>query len=166
MTSTPTRPFDNVVITTKGLQDRNINILDGTTVENKGKLILTEIFPFIGAKTWYVLVLPTEVRHWTCGSNDHEYYYYYYYHHHYRYYLTAKSEMFPNPKDVYFAISPPIFLHLLNSSNSSRWLLLSCYSSPAMVDFLRTPCFIHSKDVPINSLFLFYSSRFPHLKRK
>ena len=41
MTSTPTRPVDNVVITTKGLQDRNINILDGTTVENKGKLILT-----------------------------------------------------------------------------------------------------------------------------
>ena len=40
MTSTPTRPVDNVVITTKGLQDRNINILAGTTVENKGKLIL------------------------------------------------------------------------------------------------------------------------------
>ena len=40
MTSTPTRPVDNVVITTKGLQDRNINILDATTVENKGKLIL------------------------------------------------------------------------------------------------------------------------------
>ena len=40
MTSTPTRPVDNV-ITTKGLQDRNINILDGTTVENKSKLILT-----------------------------------------------------------------------------------------------------------------------------
>ena len=40
MTSTPTRPVDNVVITTKGLQDRNINILEGTTVENKGKLIL------------------------------------------------------------------------------------------------------------------------------
>ena len=42
MTSTPTRPVDNVVITTKGLQDGNINILDGTTVENKGKLILLE----------------------------------------------------------------------------------------------------------------------------
>ena len=28
------------VITTKGLQDRNIHILDGTMVENKGKLIL------------------------------------------------------------------------------------------------------------------------------
>ena len=41
VTSTPTRPVDNVVITTKGLQDRNINILDGTPVENKGKLILT-----------------------------------------------------------------------------------------------------------------------------
>ena len=41
MTSTPTKPVNNVVITTKGLQDRNINILDGTTVENKGKLIQT-----------------------------------------------------------------------------------------------------------------------------
>ena len=46
VTSTPTRPVDNV-ITTKGLQDRNINILDGMTVENKGKLILTEIFPSV-----------------------------------------------------------------------------------------------------------------------
>ena len=36
-TSTPTRPVDNVVITTKGLQDRNIYMLDGKTVENKGK---------------------------------------------------------------------------------------------------------------------------------
>ena len=43
MTSTPTRPVDNVVITTKGLQDRNINMLDGTTVENKGKLIIEEL---------------------------------------------------------------------------------------------------------------------------
>ena len=42
MTSTPTRPVDNVVITTKGLQYRNINILAGTTVENKGKLILID----------------------------------------------------------------------------------------------------------------------------
>ena len=40
MTSTPTRPVHNVVIATKGLQDRNINILAGTKVENKGKLIL------------------------------------------------------------------------------------------------------------------------------
>ena len=45
MTSTPTRPVDNVVIATKGLQDRKINTQAGTTVENKGKLILTEIFP-------------------------------------------------------------------------------------------------------------------------
>ena len=37
--STPTRPVDNVVITTKGLQDRNIHMLDGTTVENKGKCV-------------------------------------------------------------------------------------------------------------------------------
>ena len=47
MTSTPTRPVDNVVIATKGLQDRNINILAGTTVKNKGKSILTEIFPSV-----------------------------------------------------------------------------------------------------------------------
>ena len=39
MTS-PTRPVDNAVIATKGLQDRNIYIIAGTTVENKGKLIL------------------------------------------------------------------------------------------------------------------------------
>ena len=39
MTSTPTRTVDDVVITTKGLQDGNIHILDETTVENKGKLI-------------------------------------------------------------------------------------------------------------------------------
>ena len=43
VTSIPTRPVDNFVITTKGLLDRNIHILDETTVENKGKLILTEI---------------------------------------------------------------------------------------------------------------------------
>ena len=41
MTSTPARPVDNVVIAMKGLQDRNTNIIAGTTVENKGKLILT-----------------------------------------------------------------------------------------------------------------------------
>ena len=34
------RPVDNVVITKKALQDRNIHILDGTTVENKGKSII------------------------------------------------------------------------------------------------------------------------------
>ena len=45
--STPTRPVDNVVIATKGLQDRNIYIIAGKTVENKGKLILTEIFPSV-----------------------------------------------------------------------------------------------------------------------
>ena len=45
MTSTPTRPVDNVVITTKGLQDRNINIIAGTMVENKGKLI-----PLLGSQ--------------------------------------------------------------------------------------------------------------------
>ena len=41
VTSTPITPVDNVVIATKGLQDRNINIIAGTTVENQGKLILT-----------------------------------------------------------------------------------------------------------------------------
>ena len=41
MTSTPTKPVDNVVIATKGLQDRNTNVTAGTRVENKGKLILT-----------------------------------------------------------------------------------------------------------------------------
>ena len=44
VTSTPTRPVDNVVIATKGLQDRNKNIIAGTTVKNKGKLILTYIW--------------------------------------------------------------------------------------------------------------------------
>ena len=50
VTSTPTRPVDNVVITTKGIQDRNINILDGTTVENKGKLILIDL----GILIWFM----------------------------------------------------------------------------------------------------------------
>ena len=45
MTSTPTRPVDNV-IATKGLQDRSIYIIAGTTVENKGKLILPrDLYP-------------------------------------------------------------------------------------------------------------------------
>ena len=43
MTSTPTKPVDNVVIATKGLQDRKTNITAGTTVENKGKLILKDV---------------------------------------------------------------------------------------------------------------------------
>ena len=38
VTSTPTRPVENV-LTTKGLQDRNLQLLDGTTVENKGKTV-------------------------------------------------------------------------------------------------------------------------------
>jgi hypothetical protein len=33
------RPVENVVLTTKGLQDRKIKLLDGVTVENKGKTI-------------------------------------------------------------------------------------------------------------------------------
>ena len=47
VTSTSTRPVENVVITTKGLQDRNNLLLDGRTVETKGILILTEIFPLL-----------------------------------------------------------------------------------------------------------------------
>ena len=39
-TSTPKRLVENVVIPTKGLQDRNNLLLDGRTVEKKGKLIL------------------------------------------------------------------------------------------------------------------------------
>ena len=35
-----------VVIATKGLQDRNTNIIAGTTVENKGKLILRNLTLF------------------------------------------------------------------------------------------------------------------------
>ena len=41
VTSKFRRPVENVVITTKGLQDRINLLLDGRTVENKGKLILT-----------------------------------------------------------------------------------------------------------------------------
>ena len=37
----------DVVLTTKSLQDRNNLLLDGRTVENKGKLIITEIFPSV-----------------------------------------------------------------------------------------------------------------------
>ena len=64
MTSTPTRPVDNVVITTKGLQKRNINILDGTSVENKGKFILTEIFPSVQNMIFFsidFLILPSHL---------------------------------------------------------------------------------------------------------
>ena len=43
VTSIPARPVENVVITTKGLQDRINLLLDGRTVENKGKLILTRM---------------------------------------------------------------------------------------------------------------------------
>ena len=46
VTSTTTRPVDNVVIATRGLQDRNTNIIAGTTVENKGKVILNKLFKF------------------------------------------------------------------------------------------------------------------------
>ena len=58
MTSTPTSPVDNV-IATKGLQDRNINILAETTVENKGKLILTEIFPSVQKHDIFLVLIGT-----------------------------------------------------------------------------------------------------------
>ena len=54
VTSTPTRLVENV-ITTKGLQDRNNLLLDGRTVENKGKLILTEIFPSVQKHDFFYL---------------------------------------------------------------------------------------------------------------
>ena len=44
VTSTPTRPVENVVLTTKDLQDRNIHLLDGTKVENKGKKSINSNF--------------------------------------------------------------------------------------------------------------------------
>ena len=47
MTSTPTRPVYNVVITTKDLQDRNITHTSWDDGGKKGKLILTEIFPSV-----------------------------------------------------------------------------------------------------------------------
>ena len=37
------KPVDNVVIATKGLQDSTTDITAGTTVENKGKLILPHL---------------------------------------------------------------------------------------------------------------------------
>ena len=45
----PTRPVENVVITTKGLQERKTSIEcdDGGKIDNKNKLILTEIFPSV-----------------------------------------------------------------------------------------------------------------------
>ena len=39
----------------KGLQDRNIHILDGTMVENKGKLILSKYKPIVCALKNYNL---------------------------------------------------------------------------------------------------------------
>ena len=52
MTSTPTKPVDNVAIATKGLQDRNINILAGTTVENKDKLNLALFLVYKSNNGW------------------------------------------------------------------------------------------------------------------
>ena len=54
VTSTPTRPVENVVIATKGLQDRNNLLLDGRKVENKGKLILAIGLGFV---VWAHLIL-------------------------------------------------------------------------------------------------------------
>ena len=51
---TPTRPFENVVLTTKGLQERNTQVLDGTTMKNRqnNKLILT----FLGSLSYLILL--------------------------------------------------------------------------------------------------------------
>ena len=38
---------ENVVLTTKGPTGQKQQLLDGRMVENKGKLILTEIFPSV-----------------------------------------------------------------------------------------------------------------------
>ena len=58
MTSTPTRPVDNVVIATKGLQDRKTNIIAGTTVENKGTLILNVThIPFTEYEIYYLQII-------------------------------------------------------------------------------------------------------------
>ena len=43
----PTRPVANVVITTKGLEERKTQLLNGTTVEKYVIKILTEIFPSV-----------------------------------------------------------------------------------------------------------------------
>ena len=56
MTSTPTKPVDNVVIATKGLQDRNTNRTAGTTVEKKGKLILSSIM-LVFRSFWSIIIV-------------------------------------------------------------------------------------------------------------
>ena len=61
MTSTPTRSDVNVVITMKDLQDRHIHIIHGTTVENKGILIITETFKLKITNTFF------------CNTNIHWY---------------------------------------------------------------------------------------------
>ena len=38
-TKVTSTPVENAVLTTKGLQERNIQMLDGMTVENKGKTV-------------------------------------------------------------------------------------------------------------------------------
>ena len=63
VTSTPTRPVDNVVITTKGLQDRNIHIIDGTTVESKGKLIH-------GMKTYRLMEIDTMKKYYLMDTRS------------------------------------------------------------------------------------------------
>ena len=70
MTSTPTRTVDNVVIATKGLQDRNINILDGTTVENKGKLILYSCLPYYIKKNFNSLLEALHIKQWIKTVNN------------------------------------------------------------------------------------------------
>ena len=57
----PTRPIENVALTTKDLQETKTQLLNGTTVEkidNENKLILTEIFPSMH-ETCYLKVFAT-----------------------------------------------------------------------------------------------------------
>jgi len=62
VTSTTTRPVENV-ITTKGLQDRNNLLLDGRTVENNGKLILTVLNVILHELSIYYFLLVFKVKH-------------------------------------------------------------------------------------------------------
>ena len=50
---------ENVVLTTKGLQESNTQLLDGTTVRNRqdNKLILIEIFPSVHETSYLELLV-------------------------------------------------------------------------------------------------------------
>ena len=53
----PTRPVENVTITTKGLQERKTQLLNGTTVKKGEKKILTDIFPLVHEKQYLKVLL-------------------------------------------------------------------------------------------------------------